>query len=435
MVGAWLMLLYCPPEADRPHLMTASAFGAVMFLLGIPSALADPIVGHFSDQTRSRWGRRMPYIIFGTPFLVLSFVLMWFPPVQGLSTANTVWMAVTVLVFYLAFTAVVNPYLAIMPEVWQSDSSRVSVSVWMSVTNGIGVLFASLAGLLIAAIPAGEHVFGIPMNGYTVTALFFALATVVFTYPTAIWVRETPHSADKEVPFSIFRSGWETLKNPAFLPYLGAVTFINTSTTLVVALLPYQVKVLAGSTEGAAGVLMAVLMVLAIACFPLVDKLAARVSRRSLFLGCCLLLGAILTGMYFMGVVPNTPIELAVAPLGIHLAVPGRLLFGVFMLALAAPAVAVFLAIPRTLLADVMDYDQKRTGYRREAMYNGMESLIAKVAIGLAPAIMGFLFDRYGYTVDRPQGIQYSALAGAVLTFLAFLAFLKYPLRDGREAR
>ena len=429
MVGAWLMLLYCPPEADRPHLVTPAVFGAIMFALGIPSALADPTIGHFSDRTRSRWGRRMPYIIFGTPILVLSFILMWYPPVRGLSSVNAVWVTVTVFFYYMAFTAVVNPYLAIMPEVWQSDDGRVSVSVWMSVTNGLGVLFASLAGLVIEAIPPDTRWAGVRMNGYTLTAIVFAAATVLFVYPTVLWIKETPHSASKEVPFSLFRSGWETLKNPAFLPYLGAVTFINTSTTLVVALLPYQVKVLAGSTEGAAGGLMAVLMVLAMACFPLVDKVTKLVSRRKLFLICCLGLGVILAAMSLMGWIPNPTWTFRLPLIGeFHLV--GRLAFGIVILALAAPFVAAFLAIPRTLLADVMDYDQKLTGYRREAMYNGMESLIAKVAIGLAPAIMGFMFTHYGYTEGHALGIQLSALAGGVLTLMAFVCFLWYPFKD-----
>ena len=77
-----------------------------------------------------------------------------------------------------------------------------------------------------------------------------------------------------------------------------------------------------------------------------------------------------------------------------------------------------------------MDYDQKLTGYRREAMYNGMESLIGKVAIGLAGPIMGFMFSHFGYTEGHSLGIGLSALTGSILTFLAFGAFLFYPFKD-----
>jgi GPH family glycoside/pentoside/hexuronide:cation symporter len=424
VMGAWLMFYYCPPaDSGRTGFVSPETFGLWLLILSVPSALADPTVGHLSDGTRSRLGRRIPYILYGTPILALSFIMMWFPPTQGISTANTIWLIASVLIYYLSFTAVVNPLLAIMPEIWTTEGDRMSVSALMSVAGAIGTLLSSAAGVLIEAMPGTTTILGIGVNGFRLTAILCGVFTILSTAPTVLWIRETPHSASKEVPYSILRSGWQTLKNPAFLPYLISVALINTSTTMVVALLPYQVTVLAKSTEGAAGALMAILMVVAMLFLPLVNKLIEKIPRRRLYLASCLGMGVILCFMYFIADVPGRDWSL------FGIAVPARLVFMCALLLLAAPFVSVFLVVPRTLLADVMDYDEQLTGYRREAMYNGMESLIGKIPTGFAPLIMGTLFQHFGNTADRTGGILYSAIAGGVLTVLSWAAFLKYPLR------
>jgi len=413
LMGAWLMYYYCPPaDSGVAPYIAPGVFGFLMFLLNIPSAIADPTVGFLSDRTRSRWGRRLPYILFGTPIMALSFVLMWFPPARGGGTVNVVWLAVTVLVYFLSFTAVVNPYLAIMPEIWQSVKGRMSVSSLMSVTQGVGMLLGLAIGPLITRIPQSTA-FGVEINGYRITAVIAGFLTFGAFLPTLFWIRERPHSEKKEVPFNFVRSGWETLKNPAFLPYLISVALVNTSTTIIIAMMPYQVKVLAGGSEEVTSALLGGLMVLAMLLLPVVNILVDRIPRRTLYLVCCGGMAVIISLLYF------ARYNIGISPLA----------FMTIILFVSAPFVSVFLVVPRTLLADVMDYDEQRTGYRREAMYNGMESLIGKLPVGLAPWVMGMLFARFGNTAAAPLGIQLSSVAAGGITVLALVAFLFYPLR------
>ncbi|NLH50702.1 MAG: MFS transporter [Myxococcales bacterium] len=414
IMGAWLMYYYCPPaDSGAVTYINPATFGFLMFLLNIPSALADPTVGHFSDRTRSRWGRRLPYILFGAPVLALSFVLLWFPPVHGESPFNVAWMFGTVLIYFLSFTAVVNPFLAIMPEIWQTEKGRMSVSSLMSVTQGVGTLLSFAAGALISALAGGVLFLGLKLNPYMVVGLLGGALCLLGYLPTLRYIRETPYNEKKEIPYSIWRSGWQTLKNPAFLPYLLSVAAVNTSTTLIIAMLPYQATVIAGSTEGIAGALLGALMLLAMLCLPLVNWITGKYPRRIVYLVCCFAMSVVIGLLYFSSALPGVP----------------PLLFMGVVLFFAAPFVSVFLVVPRTILADVMDYDEKITGYRREAMYNGMESLIGKLPIGLAPWIMGLLFTHYGNTVANPAGIKLCAFASGGIALLAFVAFLFYPLK------
>jgi len=414
LISNWLMYYYCPPtDQARPLYLLPATYGLLMFLLQIPSALADPTVGHFSDRTRSRWGRRIPYILFGVPFLALSFTLMWFPPVKATSAANAVWLVVTVFIYFMSFTVVINPYLAIMPEVWRTEKDRLTLSALMSVTSGIGMLLSFAAGAVIEALAAGFMLFGFHLNGYTLTAILGGVIAVIFLAPTVIWIHETPHTEEKEVPFNILRSGWETLKNPAFLPYIVATSLLATSTAIVLAMMPYQVTVIAKSTEAMAGIMMAILMVVAMILFAPINKLADRIPRYKMYLYGCLGFGIGLPLLYFGDKIPW---------------IPPLIFMGIIMIVMA-PFVSIFLLIPRTLLADIMDFDSQITGYRREAMYNGMEGLIAKIAQGLAPLIMGGLFTWFGNTAQNPMGIKLCSVAAGGLSIIAFIAFTFYPLK------
>ena len=94
----WLMYRYVPPKGKLlvPLLVFSFIMGAGRLIDGV----ADPLVGHWSDSIRSRWGRRRPFIALGTPLLVVAFFLLWLPPDKHISVANTVYFLVLVNVFF-----------------------------------------------------------------------------------------------------------------------------------------------------------------------------------------------------------------------------------------------------------------------------------------------------------------------------------------------
>ena len=98
-------------------------------------------------------------------------------------------------------------------------------------------------------------------------------------------------------------------------------------------------------------------------------------------------------------------------------------------LLLVAPGLAIGLVIPRAILADVMDLDTERTGYKREAMYNGMEGLLQKIAGGLALMVQGFLFSQFGYSTEQPWGIVLTGVTASVLAIIGIIAFSRYPIQ------
>ena len=78
---AWLIFFYAPPAGeDAPTIVPRITLTTILLVLGILDAIDDPLIGYWSDRTRSRWGRRIPFIVLATPFYALFFFLLWTPP-------------------------------------------------------------------------------------------------------------------------------------------------------------------------------------------------------------------------------------------------------------------------------------------------------------------------------------------------------------------
>jgi Na+/melibiose symporter-like transporter len=156
MTAQWLTFFYLPAEDDtRPALVGAATFAALMLLGRIVDGVADPAIGFWSDRTRSRWGRRMPFIVIGTPALALSFLALWFPPDDSITVANEIYLGAGLAFYWLAFTVVVGPYYALLPEIAVSNHERVRLSSVMAVFVAIGTVGAVLIGPVQSAYPDG----------------------------------------------------------------------------------------------------------------------------------------------------------------------------------------------------------------------------------------------------------------------------------------
>lgn len=428
-VGIWLMRVYCPNEPDRPTLVSPLVFGAVSFGVMLVAGIMDFLVGFYSDRCRHPAGRRIPFIRWGLFFMALAFLLVWFPldrtgdAVLWITGTwgvhlNGAWLALMLGMLHVSFTVVVNPYLALMPEVWQDGHDRVRVSAWMTIFNAPAQIYA-FAGFGAASflLAGGHRVLGLPIdNGFQLAGAVGAVLTVAAFLPLLVVVREPPHSADKEVPFGLFRAALETLRNPAFVPYIISGALLMASFQLVEAALPYisNTALVDDPADGdlVAGLILVGLALLTAAWAPLANVLAHRYKRRQLYLVALAWFAVLLPAVSLVGHVPG---------------ISARWHMGVVCF-LLAPGMALGLVVPRTILADVMDHDIERTGFRREAMYNGMEGLIQKIAMGLVMLALGALFHAFGYTEDSPLGIILSGAAAGLFAILGFIAFLFYPL-------
>jgi len=415
VVGSWAMYYYAPPPDDgvlTPY-VPLSVVGVALFLGRLAEALINPFIGYWSDKTRTRLGRRVPYMLLGTPIMVAAFVCMWFPLVQHESMLNAVYVAFLAVVTHSMFAVVVAPYLSLLPELTPHNNERIVVSSVMGVFEILGTLAAIAGtGVLISMYKGGIGGQGpTGFNGFKLSGILVGALTFSAFYITGWLVREKPYSEAKAVNLRFRESAVSAFRNPSFTPYLAVVVAIRLALDTVIVVIPYIVTTVMGGTEMDAAYLQMGIMVLAILLFPLVNRWSERAGKKKVMIQGTLGFVVLLPLTSTVGKWPVFP------PL-----VQGSIVF-----LLAALPVAVISVLQRPLIADVIDHDETLSGFRREALYNGMEGLFTRSASGMAWVVASLLFSRFGNTADDPLGILLCGpVAGAMLA-IGVLLFRRYP--------
>jgi GPH family glycoside/pentoside/hexuronide:cation symporter len=415
VVGSWAMYYYAPPPDDgtlKPYIPLAIV-GIVLFLGRLAEALLNPFVGYWSDRIRTRLGRRIPFMLIGTPIMVTAFVFMWYPLVLHESMVNAVYVAFLAIVTHSMFAIVVAPYLSLLPELTPYNNERITVSSVMGVFEILGTLTAVAgAGVLISMYKGGVGDAGpTGFNGFKLSGWIVGGLTFAVFYITALTVREKPYSEAKAVKFRFFESASSALKNRSFPPYLAVVVAIRLALDTVIVVIPYIVTTVMGGTEMHAAYMQMGIMVLAILLFPLVNLWSERAGKKKVMI------------QGTLGFVILLPLTSTIGKWPFF----SPLVQGSIIFLLAALPVAVISVLQRPLIADVIDYDEKLSGFRREALYNGMEGLFTRSASGLAWVLASLMFATFGNTAANPLGILLCGpVAGAIL-LLGILYFRKYP--------
>lgn len=153
MVAEWAAFFYSPPRGAERTIFVGLGMATAMMIVGrFFDAVSDPIIGYWSDLTRSRLGRRRPFIIFGSLPMAIIFILFWMPPIRGIHWLNFIWGVFFATAFYWSITIVLIPYIALLPEIARTTRGRVKLGVYNAVGMILGLILGILSGMLIEHI-------------------------------------------------------------------------------------------------------------------------------------------------------------------------------------------------------------------------------------------------------------------------------------------
>lgn len=406
-VAMYLMDFYGSPDVSKRLL----PIKLVTFILGIGRVLdapLEPIVGYWSDQrTKTRWGRRIPYLLFfGLP-MCLFFALMWYPPFKPGTTAMAGWLVFTNTGFFLLITLVFCPYLALLSEVSITSKGRIFVNQLMQ-------LFLFLGTGVVMILPA---IFS-PVNDHPEMFLIIAALGLISIYVPVFTINENKltRKKDDEESYGLVEALLWTFKNKAFVMYVIASVFFWVGFQVVMNGLKFIVNVLLGKPDSFLPVLFGMTLISIIISFVIINILSTKISKKVIYLGSNILMAAIIPLEYLLKMenifgLPTLPVAMVIF-----------FLLGVPM--------AGILSAGMPILADIADYDAKLTGRRREAIFYGAQGILNKLSIALSFWVSGFLFDRFGYTVDNPLGIQLLGPVTGGIIFIGCIIFIFYPLNE-----
>ena len=418
----WLLYIYSPgDDSSREALIPLAAATVVLFAARLIGALDDALIGYWSDRTKSRLGRRLPFILAGTPFWILSGFLVLVPPEDSSELTIALYLLFTLELYNVFSTIASGPFEALLPEVAPSNRERLRIS-------SLKVLFG-VAGAAIGLVGSGllKDAFGLAvMSGVMAgLALLFRVVAVA-----AVW-----NHVDRLAPSSTmpFRQAMRvTFANREFVRFLPTFVMFGIALAMLTGMLPFYVDAVFGEDyrikagpidvevgDGAMTSILTAVVIGSMLCMvPVFLRLSRHRSKRQAFsialLGCSLAFPTVC----LLGFLPGIPV-LAQALVAMALC--------------GAPLVGVYL-FPAPITADIADYDAAVTGERREATYFGTQNFVEKTAGSLAPLFLGGLL-LLGNDSGDDLGIRLVGPAAGLITFAGFWLFRGYTLDDDPTAR
>lgn len=398
----------------------------MIFCARVWDAFTDPTMGSISDNTRSRFGRRRPYIIAGGLIGAALFVLLWRVPVGWSHGAQFAWLLIGSLLFYTAYTVFAVPYYALGSELTPDYNERTSVMSYRA-------FFASSLGLSMSWMYRLTQLdcFENTLDGMQTVSLGVAVIMIISASIPALCCKERfakMVSGQKKEPF--WHSLKVTLKNRSFCLLLAVVVLTCLGVFMVNQLGSYinifyvfggdqkgasWLMGLSGTVYGVCGGLVAA---------PLVSWVSKRLGKkRTLMLTlACAAVGA---GTKFFTFDPRWPYMQFLS------------------LAIMAPGLGGLWILTPSMVADICDEDEVATNVRREGMYNAIYTNFLKIGISVGMLIVGVLLQVSGFRAElgaaQPEHslfilrVCYSVVPVAgLLLGMVFVHF--YPITEERAA-
>ncbi|MFX1253231.1 MAG: MFS transporter [Promethearchaeota archaeon] len=367
--------------------MPVVLFNLGFLIFGIVNAINDPIFGYISDRTRTKYGRRRPYILYMMIPSFIVWVLVWIPLINDPLLYNG-------FLFFLYFTIMITAWdslytlvdinqQALFPEMFAPEE-RAGVNVWRFVFAGVGLL----AGVALPPIVA-ETVGTVDAPNYGLAGLIFGLLGL-FTYAlTFLGSREHPEFQVEE-PLDL-KAGLKRLMNRSFATFVGYNLSINYIAALAPATIPffmeyvitdYNMPFLGELTFGTAStVVLGMMFIVGILVVPVWGFLIQKLGGRKATMLCAI--------VYGLGFVPWLFVTSVVQ----------ALIFAMFV----GIGIGGALIVPDILISQVIDEDEAITGKRREGMHYGFNNLVIRTSFVFFSITATTVFLLTGYDANLAQ--------------------------------
>lgn len=454
--GFWFMYYLTEVAGLQPwHAGLALMIGRVW------DAVTDPLMGWITDHTRSRFGKRRPYLLFGVFPYVGAFFALWVVPELGDNVAVFAYVLVSILVFNTFFTVVFVPYTTLTASITQDYNERTALTGYRMFSSQsaflIGATLPPVLGLMITGVAEKDasrlsetglsilqsansffassginSLFGTwagtNRQAFFITASLFSIIMMASVLTTFFGTRERCSEAasdtksGRQTPFSYANSILQELQgNRPFRLSALILLITNCASTLVAVNLSYYLEYVVDMKPLLASIIFT-LFVSAIIAMPFWVVCAKRFGKAETYRGAMMCYVFVLCCLAFLQ--PNQE----------------SFAYGIAMLAGFFNAAS--LMLPWAIIPDVIEYDELKGGRRREGLFYGGTTFCYKAATGLALFFQGLIMSFVGFTPNAEQSVETLLTmrmligpAPAVLIIIAALLSKRYPLTRERHAK
>lgn len=369
--------------------LAAALLALARAIYSVWDAFNDPLFAYWSDRTKSRLGRRRPWMMVGLPLYMLMLVVVFSPP-ESIRESSLLfyYFLVSILIFETTAAVTWTNYSALFPELFRSTAARARASAFKQAFQVVGLLLAVILVPLLRS-----------QIGFTGMAVVCALVGLLLLGLTISSTREDPQAQAPE-PLSLLEAFRITLSNRPFWIFAIVGSLVSLVLGVLQAGIPFYVKYALGLSDAQASLLLGPVFVLSL---PLVAVWA----RIALWRGvkATWILAIVLFGLASL---------LFVLPLNLY----GAIAIGC-LVAVGFSGVSV---LAEMVLAEIIDRDADATQRRREAIYYSVSGLIGRISgvlLGLCFALLGPLFGYYSGNNPGPNAGDAFRFFMGVIPFVA----------------
>ena len=375
IVTNWMVYYYTgTPDANNPNtgifasmvtqnpiVFKLTLFGLVMAVGRIFDAVTDPLIAGWSDRSRNKAGRRIPFMrAIAIPFALITIALFVVPQ-TGSVAVNDVLLFVILMCFYLFMTIFCTPYNALIAELGDTQEHRINVSTYISFTfiagTSISFMLPNVAGFLGFAGQAGSIRLAV--------ATMATVACIAMLIPS-LYIKERDYIDSQPSETPAFSSLLKTFKNGQFRRFVYAdVIYFFALTLFQTGLAFYETKLM-GIEDTWTFPLTALMTLVSVMLYPVVNKLAPKVGKKKL----------IVVGFF------------AYAAVFFITSICGKGLYWGFIVAVCAAVPQAILGIlPQACVADVAELSRLETGEDRSGMFFAARTFAFKMGQAIAMVV------------------------------------------------
>lgn len=432
ILGVWVMVSIAYQVFNFELKMPPTYVAIILMSLRLWDGVMDPLMGWISDNFRSKWGRRRPFILVGAILAGITYPFIWWFPTDMSQEAIMFWVIGFGILFYTCFTVWAMPYQSMLMEMTPDYNERTRVAEIRSYFQTVAGFFNGWVWWL-SMLPIffinGE---ASPVNGMRYISIGIAVIILVLGVLPAIFVKERYYESDliqNQKQVKLTDSLKETFSNKPFLILCGLTIFFLLATSIFDSYGRYvgTFYVLGGDwNEGAvfAGYGTIVYMLFSFLFIPLFRKLSEKIGKPKVLMISMMIVVLAVTTTWWTFTPDNPWIMLANTAF------------------IGAGYAGLWLMIP-SMQIDVVDYDELKTGERREGSFASIFSWVLKFSFVIGFMISGPLIELTGFDANldgaQPEEVYTTMRIGflvipIVALTIAILLLRTFPITAEKAA-
>jgi sugar (glycoside-pentoside-hexuronide) transporter len=377
-------------------LIPASIASVIIIIASLWDAINDPIMGMIADNTRTKWGKFRPYLLFGSFFIGIITVLC-FSNITSSTNSKIIYAAITYILWGMIFTSCDIPIWALSSVVSNKSEDKDKQVTYGKIGATIGVVISSVLSVPILKLFGGERA----ANAYFYLALIFAGIGCILMFITGIFARERIIPQKEKVPF---RENIKTIiYNKPLLLLMIALFIVNFINSIRQSVQIYFAVYTWGDASYMTliGLSLVVGMLIGMTISPLLLK---KYSKRKIYIITCIIAALVSALPYFFDY--------------------SNIVLGLIFIGLSFLFSGIAMIVTTSMLMDTIDYAEYKNNFRSEGIVFSMNTFLTKLGATISRLILGLSLVVLKYVENAPRTPKLQSGFSFMVFIIPSIAFL-----------